>query len=62
MSLFLKWASLIVNFWSFQTNITILQEYTWKNVHSASSSGIWTHDLLGASLTHNHQTKAPATC
>ena len=43
-------ASFIVYFRSFQTNITILQQYMWKNVHPVSSTGIRTHDLLKLSL------------
>ena len=40
----------VIYFWSFQTNITILQQIYVKNVHPVYGSGIQTHDFRNVSL------------
>ena len=51
-------ASFIVYFRSFQTNITILQQYMWKNVHPASGTGIEPMTSWTWVSSHYHKTRA----
>ena len=43
-----------------QTSLQFLQPIFVKNVHPVYGAGIRTHNLQIASLSHNHETRAPA--